>query len=151
VNYDLPNVAEDYVHRIGRTGRASQTGQAISLVSADEIEYLEAIEYLIQKHIEREYIAGYEPNHVVPESRDIRPPSNKKPKKPKLRNEDVTQNAPNKRKPKVKSPLSNGNQRRGPKPESQTNGNTANKPSAKSPWDKTTSARSKGPSKRPVR
>jgi ATP-dependent RNA helicase RhlE len=153
VNYDLPNVSEDYVHRIGRTGRASQTGEAISLVSADEIEYLEAIEYLIQKHIEREYIAGYEPSHAVPESRDIRPPSNKKPKKPKLRNEDVTQNAPNHRKPKVKSPLANSNQRRAPKPTANNDSNSANKPSSNSPWDKTkaNTGPGKGPTKRPAR
>jgi len=151
VNYDLPNVAEDYVHRIGRTGRASQTGEAISLVCADEIEYLEAIEYLIQNHIEREYIEGYEPSHAVPESRDIRPPSNKKPKKPKLRNQDVTQNVPNQRKPKVKSPLANSNQRRAPKPTVNSDNNSSNKPSSNGPWDKNKAGRGKGPTKRPAR
>ena len=106
---------------------------------------------MIQKHIEREYIAGYEPSHAVPESRDIRPPSNKKPKKPKLRNEDVTQNAPNHRKPKVKSPLANGNQRRAPKPKPNTDSNSANKPSPNSPWDKNNAGRGRGPAKRPAR
>ncbi len=47
VNFDLPNVAEDYVHRIGRTGRAGATGQAVSLVSHDEFKELSAIERLI--------------------------------------------------------------------------------------------------------
>ena len=65
VNYDLPNIAEDYVHRIGRTGRANQTGAAISLVCADEIEFLESIEHLIQKHIERDYIEGFIPVHAL--------------------------------------------------------------------------------------
>ncbi len=68
VNFDLPNVAEDYVHRIGRTGRAGSTGKAYSLVSADEIKLLKGIEQLIQKHITREYIGGFEPDHELPPS-----------------------------------------------------------------------------------
>ena len=54
VNYDLPNVSEDYVHRIGRTGRAGMTGKAISLVSADEVDLLSGIERLIQRVLPRE-------------------------------------------------------------------------------------------------
>lgn len=80
VNVDLPNVPEDYVHRIGRTGRAGATGQAISLVSADEIQQLSDIERLIQKLLPRELVDGFEPIHDVPESR-LRPPA--RPKKPK--------------------------------------------------------------------
>ncbi|QKX16143.1 DEAD/DEAH box helicase [Microbulbifer sp. YPW1] len=68
VNFDLPNVPEDYVHRIGRTGRAGANGQAVSLVSADEIKQLRDIEKLIQKPIEREEIEGFEPDHQLPES-----------------------------------------------------------------------------------
>ncbi len=60
VNYDLPNVPEDYVHRIGRTGRAGHTGQAISLVAGDENRQLQAIEKLLQKKITKEHIKGYE-------------------------------------------------------------------------------------------
>ena len=112
VNYDLPNIAEDYVHRIGRTGRANQTGAAISLVCADEIEFLESIEHLIQKHIERDYIEGFIPVHALPPSRDLRSLKNKKPKKPKLKSEQLSLQAPNKRKPQVQSPLSKSNQRR---------------------------------------
>jgi len=83
VNFDLPNVAEDYVHRIGRTGRAGATGQAVSLVSADEFKELSAIERLIQQLLRRELIDGFEPIHDVPESRlDRRPIKPKKPKKP---------------------------------------------------------------------
>ena len=83
VNFDLPNVAEDYVHRIGRTGRAGATGHAVSLVSADEFKELSAIERLIQQILRRELIDGFEPTHDVPESRlDRRPIKPKKPKKP---------------------------------------------------------------------
>jgi len=60
VNYDLPNVPEDYVHRIGRTGRAGHTGQAISLVGGDETQQLRAIEKLLQKKIATEHVPGYE-------------------------------------------------------------------------------------------
>lgn len=84
INFDLPTVAEDYVHRIGRTGRAGATGEAISLVSADEFNELKAIERLIKKVLPRKLIDGFEPNHNVPESRlDNRPLKPKKPKKPK--------------------------------------------------------------------
>lgn len=81
VNLDLPNVPEDYVHRIGRTGRAGATGQAVSLVSADEFQQLSDIERLIQNILPRELVDGYEPTHDVPESR-LRPPARaKKPKR----------------------------------------------------------------------
>ena len=66
VNFDLPNVAEDYVHRIGRTGRAGSVGQAISLVSADEAGLLHDIEKLINQRLEREEIDNFSPNHHLP-------------------------------------------------------------------------------------
>jgi ATP-dependent RNA helicase RhlE len=53
INYEIPNTPEDYVHRIGRTGRAGMTGEAISLVSADERDYLAAIEKLLNRPIDR--------------------------------------------------------------------------------------------------
>ena len=80
VNVDLPEVAQDYVHRIGRTGRAGATGQAISLVSADEIHLLQDIERLTQQLLPRSLVEGYEPKTPLPESK-LRPPA--KPKKPK--------------------------------------------------------------------
>jgi ATP-dependent RNA helicase RhlE len=61
VNLDLPNVAEDYVHRIGRTGRAGQTGHALSLVAAEEHELLRAIEKLIGAALPRQEVPGFEP------------------------------------------------------------------------------------------
>jgi ATP-dependent RNA helicase RhlE len=61
VNFDLPNVPEDYVHRIGRTGRAGNEGKAISLVSRDEYPFLKSIERLLNRAIAEELIAGYEP------------------------------------------------------------------------------------------
>jgi ATP-dependent RNA helicase RhlE len=73
VNFDLPNVAEDYVHRIGRTGRAGSAGHAYSLVSADEADYLSGIERLIRKKLPREEIEGFEPEHEVPEGKSSAP------------------------------------------------------------------------------
>ncbi len=69
VNFDLPNVAEDYVHRIGRTGRAGRDGEAMSLVSADEHKQLLAIERLIGRVLPREYVDGHEPVHELPASK----------------------------------------------------------------------------------
>lgn len=61
VNYELPNVPEDYVHRIGRTGRAGNEGQAISLVSKDEHEFLRNIEKLLNRSLPKQSLSGYEP------------------------------------------------------------------------------------------
>ncbi|MBA3535897.1 MAG: DEAD/DEAH box helicase [Tatlockia sp.] len=66
INFDLPQVAEDYVHRIGRTGRAGASGQAISLVSADEFYQLRDIEKLLKLRIERIVIDDFEPDHTLP-------------------------------------------------------------------------------------
>lgn len=81
VNFDLPNVAEDYVHRIGRTGRAGKSGLAISLVSADESKQLADIERLIQLHIPRETIKDFTPAERL-QNTDLSRAA-KKPKKPK--------------------------------------------------------------------
>ncbi|VAW82425.1 ATP-dependent RNA helicase RhlE [hydrothermal vent metagenome] len=62
VNYELPNVPEDYVHRIGRTGRAGNEGEAISLVCIDELKLLRDIERLLKREIPKETLEGYEPD-----------------------------------------------------------------------------------------
>ncbi len=62
VNYELPNIPEDYVHRIGRTGRAGATGEAISLVCVDEEIFLRDIEKLTKHQIPREIVPGFEPD-----------------------------------------------------------------------------------------
>jgi len=62
VNFELPNISEDYVHRIGRTGRAGAKGEAISLVSADETTFLRDIEKLVRLKIPKEIIEGFEPD-----------------------------------------------------------------------------------------
>lgn len=92
VNLDLPNVSEDYIHRIGRTGRAGAKGQAISLVCADEFQELCGIERLIKQMITRKIIDGFKPIHELPESRldgrPVRSKKSKKPKKPKVGHQD---------------------------------------------------------------
>ena len=65
VNYELPNVSEDYVHRIGRTGRAGNEGEAISLVCVDENEFLANIEKLINKDIQKVWEKGFKPDPSI--------------------------------------------------------------------------------------
>ena len=65
VNYELPNVAEDYIHRIGRTGRAGNEGEAMSLVCVDELGLLKDIERLIKREIPRDVVAGFEPDPSI--------------------------------------------------------------------------------------
>ena len=84
VNFDLPHVAEDYVHRIGRTGRAGETGIALSLVSADEVSQLQKIEKLIKKSIPREEIEGFEPEHRLP-TKPVKINGKRPPKKAKAK------------------------------------------------------------------
>lgn len=89
VNFDLPNVPEDYIHRIGRTGRAGAGGQAVSLVDADEFKTLFIIERLIKRALPRREIEGFLPDFNVPPSpRDFRPMKPKKPKKLKAENKN---------------------------------------------------------------
>lgn len=85
VNFELPNVPEDYVHRIGRTGRAGANGIAISLVAHDEAPYLRDIEKLLGQQLPTGVIEGYEqgpdpepdPNAKKPQNRNNRKPKNK--------------------------------------------------------------------------
>ena len=118
VNFDLPNVAEDYVHRIGRTGRAGASGQAISLVSADEVKQLQDIERLIKQLLPRKLIDGFEPVHDVPETTlDRRPKHPKKPHKPKSDHRDGQRSGENAR----------GHRPGGQRPSRKRNGSHSNK------------------------
>jgi ATP-dependent RNA helicase RhlE len=75
VNFDLPNVPEDYVHRIGRTGRAGSTGEAISLVCAEEYPLLADIEKVLKRKLDRQVVAGFEPGTgTANDPTDVRPP-----------------------------------------------------------------------------
>jgi ATP-dependent RNA helicase RhlE len=76
VNYDLPHVAEDYVHRIGRTGRAGVEGEAVSLVSAEERSLMAAIERLINRKVESRPIEGFHPGSAAPRVAQQQPSRN---------------------------------------------------------------------------
>lgn len=67
INFELPNVSEDYVHRIGRTGRAGASGEALSLVSLDEVGYLKDIEKLIGERLQPRTIDGFQPTETMAE------------------------------------------------------------------------------------
>ena len=66
VNYELPQVPEDYIHRIGRTGRAGTEGEALSLVCVDEQRLLRDIEKLLRKDLPKEVVAGFAPDPSIP-------------------------------------------------------------------------------------
>ncbi|UBM60618.1 DEAD/DEAH box helicase [Marinilongibacter aquaticus] len=76
INFELPNVPEDYVHRIGRTGRAGASGEAISLVSADEFDYLHGIEKLLKENFEILHIPDFEPTEK-PKAAPAKAPQNR--------------------------------------------------------------------------
>ncbi|KMQ76876.1 DEAD/DEAH box helicase [Marinobacter subterrani] len=82
VNFELPNVPEDYVHRIGRTGRAGESGHALSLVSADEGKMLAGIERLIKKQLPRTEVEGFEPTNNLP----LKPKAKADPSRARARN-----------------------------------------------------------------
>jgi ATP-dependent RNA helicase RhlE len=139
VNFDLPNVPEDYVHRIGRTARAGNSGQALSLVCADELNLLWDIENVIQQHIERRVLENFVPVHPLGESRAIRPLKAGKVKKTKA------PKAPGQGKAEHKDGQRSGEKKRGyqgkkGKPGQSTspsnqnnNANRSNKPKANTP------------------
>ncbi|WP_108652624.1 DEAD/DEAH box helicase [Dongshaea marina] len=130
VNFDLPNVAEDYVHRIGRTGRAGATGKAISLVCADEFKQLSDVERLIKQLLPRQPMPGFEPVNLLPESRlDLRvkkPKKPKKPKQPKVEHKDGQRSGDNARGHKP-----TGKNRRHQAGQGQSQGRNQGKPSSR--------------------
>jgi len=76
INFELPNVPEDYVHRIGRTGRAGASGEAISLVSQEEKAYLRDIEKLLDQKLEMVIVKGFEPDNS-PSKEKVNKPQHK--------------------------------------------------------------------------
>ena len=88
INFDLPIVAADYIHRIGRTGRAGTSGIAISLVCADEFKLLTDIEHLTGRELKRKFVDGFEPSQELPRSNMIM--KIKKPKKPRVKSKQKT-------------------------------------------------------------
>jgi ATP-dependent RNA helicase RhlE len=100
INFELPNVPEDYVHRIGRTGRAGASGEAISLVCSEETDYQKAIENLLNTQLKTEIIEGFEPTDEAPPKRAStqKKKSKKKPKpdnnipKPTVKKEEKSGN-----------------------------------------------------------
>ena len=87
VNYDMPNVPEDYVHRIGRTGRAGVEGEAISLVCGEERQELRDIQRLLKKEIQSAVVPGFEPGSPLTEPERARqaqqPPQHARPHQPR--------------------------------------------------------------------
>ena len=112
VNYELPNVAEDYVHRIGRTARAGHDGTAISLVCVDELKLLKDIEKLLGQDIRKEFVAGYDVDKSIKAE-----PINKG--KPPRSGAPKAGNAPRRNKPK---PGKNARGAQGKRPGGQSKG-----------------------------
>jgi ATP-dependent RNA helicase RhlE len=88
VNYELPNVPEDYVHRIGRTGRAGNQGEAISLVCVDEHKLLRDIERVLRHDIRKVVLDGYEPDPRIKAEPIVNGRNNKGRGQPRKRADD---------------------------------------------------------------
>ncbi|SEG44056.1 DEAD/DEAH box helicase [Vibrio hangzhouensis] len=142
VNFELPHVSEDYVHRIGRTGRAGETGKAYSLVCADEAKELFGIERLIGKLITRHELDGFKPVNAVPESkldtRPIKPKKPKKPKKPTQQGQSESDNGPKPKKPRKFNMKRNPNKEHGGKATPKSNANKPRKPRPGKPRNNST-------------
>ena len=112
VNFELPNISEDYVHRIGRTGRAGASGEALSLVSADETLYLKNIEKLIAQKIPLEIIEGFEPDPNA-STEPIKPGQNRQRRNPNKKSNSNTsnrkKNTSNSNRNRIQSKRRNGN------------------------------------------
>ncbi len=134
VNYDMPGIAEDYVHRIGRTGRGGVSGIAVSLVSHDERRYLQAIEKLLKHKIPVETVDGYTADSDVPDFVLLRPDSASSEKKADkdLKELVAGRNASKRRSQSFGAKTANSGKSPGPKAQSRSgrrNDKTGKKPS----------------------
>lgn len=102
INYELPNVPEDYVHRIGRTGRAGAEGEAISLVCSEETEYQNEIEKLLKEKLNSTIVEGFEPTDTAPPKRAATQSKGSFNKKKKGGNSSTSNQNKPKRKPHFK-------------------------------------------------
>ena len=102
INYELPNVPEDYVHRIGRTGRAGAKGEAISLVCSEETEYQKEIEKLLNEKLDTNIVEGFEPLDTAPAKRAATQSKGSFKKKGKVGNSNTTTQKKPRRKPHFK-------------------------------------------------
>ena len=102
INYELPNVPEDYVHRIGRTGRAGAKGEAISLVCSEETEYQKEIEKLLKEELNSTIVAGFEPTDTAAPKRAATQKKGSFKKKNKSTNSNNSSTKKPKRKPHFK-------------------------------------------------
>ena len=109
INFELPNIAEDYVHRIGRTGRAGASGEAISLVSSDEMEYVRDIEKLLGLSLKPEVIKDFEPSKEQPEDERPQPKKQHTPRQPKEKRFGKPNNKQNANKNNTNKPSQNRN------------------------------------------
>ena len=135
VNFELPNVAADYVHRIGRTGRAGASGEAISLVCAEEMDDLQGIEDLINQNLERRVLEGFEPRAKLPASRPPKAP--KKPKKPKAaKSQSNSSSRSTQQKPKANAQPRSGKPPSHSKSNGRTHSESAKKPAPKKIWER---------------
>lgn len=132
VNFELPNVPEDYVHRIGRTGRAGNEGEAVSLVCVDEQKLLKDIEKLLKRDIPKVVLEGYEPDPSI-RAEPIQNARNGKRAQPRNQNEQRRRNSSS---AKPAKPRSKPGEKRG-----QAEG------AKKSPWAKSGNSQRKSQSR----
>jgi ATP-dependent RNA helicase RhlE len=142
VNYELPHVPEDYVHRIGRTGRAGSTGDAVALVSQEEQGLLAAIERVMKRRVERRTIEGFEPaawNESAPRgaARNARPSNGQR--RGESRGRGFGESSPSSRSsPRTRTAGGSvsagaGNRERSPRPAEEPNGNVAPREDSRRP------------------
>lgn len=113
INYELPNVPEDYVHRIGRTGRAGAKGEAISLVCSEETEYQKEIEKLLKEELKSTIVAGFEPTETTAPKRAATQKKGSFKKKNNTTNTNTSSTKKPKRKPRFRGAYSKNNPEKG--------------------------------------